>query len=344
MSSVASAGHTSTSAAEVLHLLRNAFLQGMTKWRAHGICGSAPEAAYYNLGAFSQSIRLGLTHATKQYRNILCRINAWLTMLFPLGTWSSICVSHDETLKIHRDSTNEPNTLNYTVTVGSFSGGGLLLESTTGEHSAFVEDLGRSLRLSIIDTRENPFAFDGNLWHGTAPFEGDRWVITAYTCRNLSKLSSEDLHSLRSWGFPLPHDVAVLSTEAAIPPSTAPTERPSRFCLLLGAFQQSALAVLASSSVPFIPMVDLVVSSARKQIMRCAAEGVLSTVFIRFSNSWTAEHNGWVLQLCKLAFSCGATFHLDISEWNHCWSDQLFLHCVPITRTIQFHCWRLSAR
>ena len=66
------------------------FIEGMTKWRSHAIDSSANLAAYYNLGAFSQSIRMGLTHAYISIPSILCRLNAWLTMPFPLGTWSSI--------------------------------------------------------------------------------------------------------------------------------------------------------------------------------------------------------------------------------------------------------------
>ena len=66
----------------------------------------------------------------------------------------------------------------------------------------------------------------------------------------------------------------------------------------------------------------------RHQAIRCSADGVFSTIFIRFSGEWSAAHNVWVLQLCKLAFSCGTTVHLDISAWDNCWYDPLFIHCV----------------
>ena len=116
------------------HLLAAPLHHRMRFWKScrahsfrvgHAISSTSPEAAYYNLGAFSQSVRLGLTHSTLQYQRVLFRLNSWLSMLFPLGTWSSICISHNELLRLHRDSTNEPNTLNYTVTLGPFTGGGL---------------------------------------------------------------------------------------------------------------------------------------------------------------------------------------------------------------------------
>ena len=59
-----SAGHTATSSADILSILEQTFIEGMTKWRSHAIDSSENLASYYNLGAFCQSIRMGLTHAT----------------------------------------------------------------------------------------------------------------------------------------------------------------------------------------------------------------------------------------------------------------------------------------
>ncbi|CAE7590828.1 unnamed protein product, partial [Symbiodinium sp. KB8] len=244
------------------------------------------------------------------------------------GTWSSLCISHNELLKFHRDCTNEANTLNYTVTLGNFTGGGLLLESEAGDHSHFVEELNRRLNFCLVDTHHNPLAFDGNLWHGTAPFQGDRWVITAYTCRNLDKFRAEDIKALRSWGFPLPQSDAPPTIEVIPSPSREPSSLPSKFCLWLGSIAPADRAKLSMQSVPLISVADLHEEALRKQVLRCAADGVFSVIFIRFSSEWSENHNMWVLQLCKLAFSCGATVHLDISTWNNCWHDPLFIHCV----------------
>ena len=249
-------------------------------------------------------------------------------MLFPLGTWSSLCISHNELLKLHRDSTNEANTLNYTVTLGDFTGGGLLLESESGGHSHFVAEMNRNLRFALVDTRDQPLAFDGTLWHGTAPFQGDRWVIAAYTCRNIDKLRETDVQALRAWGFPLPKCDALPTAEVASPQPLASASLPSKFCLWLGSIAQVDKEKLSLQSVPLITVPDLQDGTLRHQVIRCSAEGVFSTIFIRFSGAWSAAHNTWVLQLCKLAFSCGTTVHLDISAWDNCWYDPLFIHCV----------------
>ena len=57
----------------------------MTNWRSHVLVNSSRSAAYYNLGAFSQSVRRGITNATHRSGNILCRVNSWLNMLFSIG-------------------------------------------------------------------------------------------------------------------------------------------------------------------------------------------------------------------------------------------------------------------
>ena len=178
-------------------------------------------------------------------------------MLFPLGTWSSLCISHNELPKVHRDSTNELNTLNYTVALGDFTGGGLLLEAASGDHSHFVDDIGRELRFSLVDTRDKPLAFDGTLWHGTAPFQGDRWVITAYTCRNLDKLRETDVQALRAWGFPLPAGETSPAAEVASPQPPESTSLPSKFCLWLGSIAQVDKEKLSLQSVPLVTVPDL---------------------------------------------------------------------------------------
>ena len=300
-------------------------IEGMTKWRAHAIDGSAHLAAYYNLGAFSQSVRLGLTHATFQYQHLLCRLNAWLTMLFPLGTWSSICISH----KLHRDTSNEPGTLNYTVTLGDFKGGGLLLESSDGAKELYVDALQKKLRFSVVDTKDSPLAFDGNLWHGTDAFQGNRWVVTAYTCKNLSALKPDEISSLVQWGFPLPGRVrACTDTESPVP-QVPPPPLPSKYCLLVCSSRSDEIqAGFSTFGVPHVCVENFENDALRRQVFRGAAEGIFPSVFIVYSSDWSTSQVRWVLQLCKLAFASGSVIHFDISDWSGCWSDQLFLHCV----------------
>ena len=149
------------------------------------------------------------------------------------GTWSSICISHNEVLKIHRDTSNEPGTLNYTVTLGDFQGGGLLLESPTGAKTIYVDALQKQLLFSVVNTKEAPLAFDGNLWHGIEPFTGNRWVITAYTCKLLATFKKEDISALLNWGYPLPGTDATIATQSRPTLPIPPPPLPSKFCLVI---------------------------------------------------------------------------------------------------------------
>ena len=250
-------------------------------------------------------------------------------MLFPLGTWSSICISHNEVLKLHRDTSNEPGTLNYTVTLGDFQGGGLLLESPTGSKSLYVDALQTQLLFSVVNTKAAPLAFDGNLWHGTEPFIGDRWVITAYTCKHLASFKKEDVSALLSWGFPLPGADATSATRSTPSQPIPSPPLPSKFCLVICSLRAREIqAGFSTFGVPHVCVECLEHDSIRRQVFRGAAEGVFPTVFIVYSTDWSMVHTSWVLKLCKVAFSSGSILHFDISDWSTCWSDQLFLHCV----------------
>ena len=63
-----------------------------------------------------------------------------------------------------------------------------------------MDALGQRLLFSVVNTQEAPLAFDGNLWHGTESFTGNRWVITAYTCKHLASFKQEDISALLNWG------------------------------------------------------------------------------------------------------------------------------------------------
>ncbi|CAE7212466.1 unnamed protein product, partial [Symbiodinium natans] len=97
-------------------------------------------------------------------------------------------------------------TLNYSVALGDFSGGGLLLESPEGKITLPLPDSEETRCFVVHDTKAHPLAFDGSLWHGTQTFSGNRWVITAYTCRRLEEVRAEDIALLKSLSHALAAD------------------------------------------------------------------------------------------------------------------------------------------
>ena len=59
-----------------------------------------------------------------------------------------------------------------------------------------------------VDTWQRPTTFPCSSLCCTLPWQGDRWVITAYTCRDPPSLSRSDI-SILSLGFPLPITASV---------------------------------------------------------------------------------------------------------------------------------------
>ena len=85
----------------------------------------------------------------------------------------------------------------FLLSLGSFQNGELWLEDSTGDVPLFVPKLGRSIAGRLIDAHDKPFEFDPKLWHGSTQWQGDRWVLIAYS---LPAVSHEVLVDLN---FPL---------------------------------------------------------------------------------------------------------------------------------------------
>ena len=153
--------------------------------------------AYFNLGAFAfdNGSRFGLFHRTEQFSDILRFLNAFMQLQFPEATWSSLCVSHNVRTRLHTDAGNKPASQNHTLSLGNFSGGEVWVcpapdakaPLTQAPHdSASAAHPWEATRLgATLDTWHTPTSFACESLHCTVPWQGDRWVLTAYTCRDL---------------------------------------------------------------------------------------------------------------------------------------------------------------
>ncbi|CAE7644822.1 unnamed protein product [Symbiodinium sp. CCMP2456] len=81
--------------------------------------------AYFNLGAFDfdDGKRVGIFQHTEQFSDIVRFLNSFLSLLFPGGSWSSICVSHNVRALLHTDAGNQPGSTNFSISLGNFCGG-----------------------------------------------------------------------------------------------------------------------------------------------------------------------------------------------------------------------------
>ncbi|CAE7519848.1 unnamed protein product [Symbiodinium sp. CCMP2592] len=176
----------------------------------------AASEAYFNLGAFAfdNGARSGIFQRTEQFSDVLRFLNAFMQLQFPEASWSSLCVSHNVRTRLHTDSGNAAGSLNHTVSLGNFSGGEVWLcpalnqaasqvpaplDASSEAHSASEAGTGE-----VRDTWHAPLSFSCEALHCTLPIQGDRWVLTAYTCKSLDRFDATSLAHLRSLGFPLP--------------------------------------------------------------------------------------------------------------------------------------------
>ncbi|CAE7409115.1 unnamed protein product [Symbiodinium sp. CCMP2592] len=176
----------------------------------------AASEAYFNLGAFAfdNGTRSGIFQRTEQFSDVLRFLNAFMQLQFPEASWSSLCVSHNVHARLHTDAGNAAGTLNHTVSLGNFSGGEVWLcpaldpeapqvpaplDASSEAQSATSAGQGE-----LWDTWHAPLSFSCESLHCTMPIQGDRWVLTAYTCKNLDHFDAKSLAHLRSLGFPLP--------------------------------------------------------------------------------------------------------------------------------------------
>ena len=249
------------------------FSAPMTAWRSQALQSASAWASYYNLGAFSQSSRSGITRASFHYKDVLPVLNAWLRCKFPGHSWSSICVNHNEAMSMHRDLNNAEGSMNLAITLGNFSAGGLFVEAPDGASERWCAAAGVMIKGCTHNTKVWPLAFSGFLWHASEPWQGDRWSITGYTCRGLGTFSEHDLSWLRSMGFPLHSKLSdgaldkSLHSDMIQPPSASveavtlgstfagagAAVDGSHFCLLVNAEERgSLLPAFAAANIPHV--------------------------------------------------------------------------------------------
>ena len=176
--------------------------------------------AYFNLGAFGfdDGKRVGIFQRTEQFSDNVRFLNSFLLLRFPGCSWSSICVSHNVRTFLHADAGNKPGSNNFTISLGNFCGGEVWLSpplsSASPLFSAPADSSSKDFPSSgmqqgeIVDTFETALKFPCEHVHCTCPFSGERWVLTAYTCRGLANFTPAQTSYIRSLGKEAPGPAA----------------------------------------------------------------------------------------------------------------------------------------
>ena len=352
---------------QMLELLTSTFSAPMTAWRSQALQSASALASHYNLGAFAQSCRSGITKASSQYREVLPTLNAWLQLKFPGHSWSSICVNHNEAISMHRDLNNAEGSLNLTIALGDFSAGGLFVEAPDGAVERWCAAVGSMIRGDVHSTKAWPFAFSGLLWHASEPWQGDRWSITGYTCLGLDTFCDNDLSWLRSMGFPLPvsacadhlvepvhsalHAQTAISVAASVVEpelmvDTTAFEAPP-CCLLVNAAERGSL--IPAFSAAGIPHVCIAADDSGccwqskpcwESLMRCTMAGMFKFLFLVCTAAQTHDDAIASLHLAMACFHSGGHVCLDVHPNSFIWSLPMFSHLVSsaAVHLIQVRC------
>ena len=143
----------------------------------------------------------------------------WLTELMvqvlsavaPGAEYTSLWLSNSTVQPVHVDSQNLQGSTNVVLPVKlPRVGGELWVELQPGDvPSSVVEERvdGKGHRFLGVThqlQKGKPFFLDPRRRHATAPWEGERVVLVAYTVNTLGTVPESDLQALESLGFPLP--------------------------------------------------------------------------------------------------------------------------------------------
>ena len=191
----------------------NAYPQGKPSMRAvqHGE-GDPDGQIYVTYGLFTHGGVHGLTRASKDNDAILRYLNnLGREHLGEEATWTSISVTRNIGVNVHRDSNNLKDSKNYTVTFGQDAGGDIWMEEDVNESQ--VRDKGIVWKKDrtgawvpgrYYNDKEHFIDFNPFRRHASEEWTGDRWCLTYHTVRGVTKIGSELKKYLGRAGFPVP--------------------------------------------------------------------------------------------------------------------------------------------
>ena len=158
----------------------------------------------WTLGTWRRGGVVGISTLTRERPNLVKLVNQTLQACHPGATWTAITINDGVTVMPHRDSNNEPNTMNMIICLDGAvegTGGGLWVENPQGGKAFRQIKPGMHLAGEVHNLRHQPLQFDPSLWHGTEPWTGKRLVVTAYTAGLWDKVPEQDRSRRRMLNF-----------------------------------------------------------------------------------------------------------------------------------------------
>ena len=205
-------------------------------------------SGYYNFGV-RVSDKSSLTAVTTLLPELIREVNSFISSVWPSGFWNAVCIVRNTSARPHRDLANTPNSSNLTVSLGAFQGGQLWVEDPLGKTPVCMPT-GELLDGALHSTRNAPLLFPCDKWHMTFPFEGERWVITAYQMPGVSPAT------LAGLGFPSEPLHTPLLKRKLPPQDSAPQDQPGQVTdeVTLSAMRAQADKLLQPAASSVLPV------------------------------------------------------------------------------------------
>ena len=191
-----------------------------TRKQRRAIKSKDSHAFYHVFGQWVHGGLQGVTQLSQKNPEICKYLCSFVAHHAPKDfTWTSLVVSVQTQVAIHRDAHNQPDSCNFLVSCGNHSGGELWIEDSTvpDKYAVYQEDpTGNTLKGRKIASKHKPVLFAPKTKHCVLPHEGTRMSLTAYTSRGFHKLTSYDLGILNDLRFRLPPDPAARAASARL--------------------------------------------------------------------------------------------------------------------------------
>ncbi|CAE7233664.1 RE1 [Symbiodinium sp. CCMP2592] len=178
-------------------------------------------AVYVALGVYAYGNHYGITNRSMLFPRLRKYLNRFME------NWSggpfcksSLVVSWNNLLPLHRDANNDSAYKNHVIGLGTYQHGELWLQSTDGGAQRRQLPSGEWIQGGLHDIKGKVLKFSPTLWHQTQKWSGERFTIAAFVSRGSHCLSQEQRERAKQLGFTLP---PVARGKAEIQPAQAMT-------------------------------------------------------------------------------------------------------------------------
>ncbi|CAE7787133.1 RE1 [Symbiodinium sp. CCMP2592] len=151
----------------------------------------------YAVGGFQ-----GVSNLARQLPLVTRYLNRFMEYQGLGCAWTTVYVSHNSYMSLHRDLRNAPEFPIFVKAIGEFKGGGLWLEDVDGASCRTLPN-GLKIAGTVHDLRKGPVVFSGQRWHASEDWQGDRWILSAFVPREYRSAIVDCGEELRGLGFPL---------------------------------------------------------------------------------------------------------------------------------------------